>query len=260
MVDQKWLRRTVILFPLLFLLAQIFWHEPPFDQPKKIEKAIRTLIPPLEIIYRYFDFNEKSALARWEEKLFEGRVAYWIDFEDSRGFVHSRSDQSASAIFYRVKFSASDFPYVSWKWRVRKFPDKSGVEDAKKRDDFAARFYVIFISRFFTHFRCVEYVWDETLPEETVLKSPYTGQIKQIVAQSGPAKPGEWITEKRNVFEDYKKLFAKPPKMKVAAIALMTDAEGTGSEAEGFFDDIQIGKSATNRGGSAKQFGGEKRP
>ena len=181
-------------------------------------------------------------MARWEEKLFQGRVAYWIDFENSKGFVHSKSEQAASAIFYRIKFRPSEYPYISWKWRVNEFPDKSRAQDPKKRDDFAARFYVIFISRFFTRFRCIEYVWDETLPEETVHESPYAKQIKQIVVQSGLSKPSEWISEKRNIFEDYKKLFGGPPKMKVGAIALMTDAEGTESEAEGFFDDIQIGK------------------
>lgn len=204
--------------------------------------SFQVLIPPLEMILRYFDFNEKNALSRWEEKIFRGRVAYWIDFEDSSGFVHSKSKASASAIFYRIKFKASDFPYVSWKWRIGKFPDKSQTKDLKRRDDFAARFYVVFVSRFFTNFRCIEYVWDESLPEETVLESPYSDQIKQIVVQSGPNLMGEWATETRNIFEDYRTLFGQTPKMKIAAIALMTDSEGTGGEAEGFFDDIRIGK------------------
>lgn len=193
-------------------------------------------------MFHYFDFNESNALSMWEEKTFRGHVAYWIDFEDSSGFVHSKSNASASAIFYRIKFKASDFPYVSWKWKIGKFPDKNQVKDSKKRDDFAARFYIVFVSRFFTNFRCVEYVWDESRPEETVLESPYSDQIKQIVVQRGPSQKGEWVVETRNVFEDYQKLFGEAPKMKVAAIALMTDSEGVGGEAEGFFDDIRIGK------------------
>ena len=209
-----------------------------------IQKAIRELIPPLEIIFRYFDFNEQNALAKWEEKMFTGRVAYWIDFENSGGFVHSKSENSASAIFYRIKFNIRDYPYLSWKWRIGRFPNKSHTQEPKKRDDFAARIYVVFVSRFFTSFRCVEYVWDESLPEGTALKSPYSNRIKQLVVQSGPVRGDEWVKEKQNVFDDYQKLFGEPPKMKVAAIALMTDSEGTGGEAEGFFDDIQIGKES----------------
>ena len=235
------IRWFFILLPILFILIQIF-ARPPLQQPGGNRMVMRALIPPLEIIYRLFDFNERNALAQWEEKVFQGRVAYWIDFENSEGFVHSKSAQSASALFYRLKFDLSSYPQVSWKWRVGKFPDKAGVTNPKKRDDFAARFYVIFVSRFFTNFKCVEYVWDESLPAETVLESPYANQIRQIVVQSGLGKPGKWEVESRNVFEDYRKLFGKPPRMKVAAIALMTDSEGTETEAEGFFDDIQIGK------------------
>ncbi|MBI1977633.1 MAG: DUF3047 domain-containing protein [Candidatus Omnitrophica bacterium] len=241
-------RLSFILLPLLFLFLQILW-QPPSQRPQKIQRAFQALVPPLGIILHYFDFNERNALARWEDKMFQGRVAYWIDFDDSgarlparQGFIHAKSIGATSAIFYRIKFNVTDYPSLSWKWRVGKFPDKSKVLDPKKRDDFAARFYVVFVSRFFTNFHCIEYLWDEFLPEGTILKSPYTDRIKQIVIQSGPASSSEWVQETQNVFEDYKKLFGKPPKMKVAAIALMTNASGTQTEAEGFFDDIKIGK------------------
>lgn len=234
-------RLSFILLPLIFLFIQILW-QPPSQRPRKIQRAIQALVPPLGIILHYFDFNERNALAQWENKMFQGRVAYWIDFDDSGGFIHAKSIGATSAIFYRIKFNATDYPSLSWKWHVGKFPDKGEVLDPKKRDDFAARFYVVFASRFFTNFQCIEYIWDESLPEGTTLESPYTNRIKQIVIQSGPAKPGEWVQETQNVLEDYKKLFGKSPKMKVAAIALMTNASGTQTEAEGFFDDIKIGK------------------
>ena len=234
-------RLIFILPPLLLILAQIFWQM-PLERPQKIKMALRTLIPPIGIVFQYFDFNEKNALAKWEEKLFQGRVAYWIDFEKGDGFIHSKSKQSASAIFYRIKFDVSNYPYVSWKWRIGKFPEKSHSKDPKEKDDFAARFYIVFVSRFFTNFKCVEYVWDEFLPEGTTLESPYADHIKQMVVQSGPSKSGEWVSETQNIFEDYQKLFGGPPKLKVAAIALMTSSAGSQSEAEGFFDDIRIGK------------------
>ncbi len=241
MMRKRWVRLVFILIPLLLLTFQMFWK--PTNRPHRVRAAIQALVPPAGLLIRYFDFNEQNALARWEEKLFQGRVDYWIDFEHSTsGFVHAKSNQSASAIFYRIKFDISDYPYVSWKWRVEQFPDKSKTQDPKKLDDFAARFYVVFVSRFFTQFKCIEYVWDETLAEDTVLDSPYAEQIKQIVIQSGPNPSGEWVSETRNVYEDYQKLFGQRPKMKVTAIALMTSSAGTQTEAEAYFDDIQIGK------------------
>ena len=204
-----------------------------------IFKRARPLMAPLQVIFRYFDFNERTALKQWEEKTFRGQVHYWIDFDKTNGFVHSKSKDASSAIFYRLKFDAYQYPYLAWKWRIGTFPDKKGSQDPKKRDDFAARVYVVFVSHFFTNFHCVEYVWDESIPAGTILASPYSDQIKLLVVQSGTDK--NWAVEKQNIIEDYQKLFGRKPKMKVAAIALMTDSEGTGSEAEGFFDDIQIG-------------------
>ncbi len=250
LADNKFMRRkTFIRFifislPLLVLFIRLFIPYPA-HQPT-VKTTVRTLVPPLEMIFRYFDFNEENALAAWEHKIFQGRVAYWVDFEKEgepvrQGFVHSKSKGSASAIFYRLKFDLAKYPHLSWKWRVEKFPDKTKVDDNKKRDDFAARVYVVFIGRFFSNFKCVEYVWDENLPEGTILESPYAKQIKQLVIQSGPAKPEEWASESRNALEDYQKLFGQKPKNKVAAIAIMTDSEGTAGEAEAFFDDIRIG-------------------
>ncbi|MBI3999045.1 MAG: DUF3047 domain-containing protein, partial [Candidatus Omnitrophica bacterium] len=158
MERKRWIRLIFILIPALLLAFQIFW-QPSVNRPRKIRIAIQALVPPVGIMFHYFDFNEKNALSQWEEKLFQGRVAYWIDFDQSSGFVHAKSTKSTSAIFYRIKFNISDYPYLSWKWRVGKFPDKSKTTDPKKQDDFAARFYVVFVSRFFTHFKCMEYVW-----------------------------------------------------------------------------------------------------
>ncbi|GEM_PF-7050362 len=239
----KLVRLLFILGPALLLTFQLF-QEPSFDRPHKIQIALRALVPPMGFIYQYIDFNQKNALSKWEEKVFQGKVTYWIEFQNSSGFVHSLSKGTSSAIFYKIKYKIADYPFISWKWHVAKFPDKRNVTDLKKRDDFAARFYIVFLSKFFTNFRCVEYVWDESLKEGTMMESPYTNQIKQIVVQSGPSAPGEWILETRNVFEDYEKLFGEKPSMKVAAIAIMSDSEGTGTEAEAFFDDIRIGKSA----------------
>ncbi len=259
MILKRLIRTIFILVPIALLAFQLFWPSPVPKQPK-LHIALKAMLPPLGFIFHYIDFNQKNALAKWEEKIFQGKSAYWIEFKDSSGYLHSLSKSTASAIFYRIKYNINDYPYVSWKWKIEQFPPKKNITDPKKKDDFAARFYLVFLSKFFTGFRCVEYVWDETLPEETVLISPYSDQIKQIVIQSGKSPANKWISETRNVAQDYEKLFGEKPKMKVSAIALMTDSEGSNAQAEAFFDDIQIGKSATERNGSASNFGGKGKP
>ena len=239
---RKWILTLLIALPIAVILLNHLWIQRFLKPPLPIQQTARVLIPPFEMLVRYFDFNEKNALREWGEKMFRGRVIYQLEFENRDGFIHSKSTQSASAIFHRIKFDVRNYPYLQWKWRVGKFPNKGAAQTPKSQDDFAARVYVIFASRFFQNFRCVEYVWDETLLEGTALNSPYSNQIKQLVVQSGPSQLNQWTTERQHVLEDYEKLFGKKPDMKVSAIAIMTDSEGTETEAEGFFDDIQIGK------------------
>lgn len=242
------MKQKNLFLPLLILgitlagLAYFYSRDPHKPLASSLAAKSREWLPAsMDVVFKFFDFNQRNALSQWEDKAFKGRVKYELEFDHKNGFVHSVSRQTSSAIFYRVKFDLSDYPFLAWKWRVNKFPEKKSVTDPKKADDYAARVYVVFLSHFFTNYRCVEYAWDETLPEGTIIESPYSDKIKQIVIQSGPSTE-EWASERRNVYDDYQKLFGEKPTMKVGAIALMTDSEGTETEAEGFFDDIQIGK------------------
>ncbi|MDP2922641.1 MAG: DUF3047 domain-containing protein [Candidatus Omnitrophota bacterium] len=109
-----------------------------------------------------------------------------------------------------------------------------------EKDDYAARIYVIFPSWIFTNIRSLEYVWDETKPEGTIIASPYFSNIKLIVVRSGRKNPQEWVFEERNIYEDYKRAFGKNPGW-VGAIAIMTDTDNTLSTAEALYTDIKVG-------------------
>lgn len=193
---------------------------------------------------RWFPFMEKNALNEWEEKIFKNRVLYSVKTEDIDGYLTAYSDNSASGIFYRLRFDPKERPIVSWKWKVIKFPDKRAGTIAKngwiEKDDYAARFYVIFPGIIFNLTKTLEYVWDKDLAEGTILTSPYSKNIKIIVAKSGEKNKGNWIYEERNIYEDFKKSFGKKPG-RVGAIAIMTDTDNTGSTAEACYDGIKVG-------------------
>jgi hypothetical protein len=58
-----------------------------------------------------------------------------------------------------------------------------------------------------------------------------------IVVESGDAKVRQWISEERNVYEDYKKAFGKVPPM-ISGVAIMTDSDNTGESATAYYGDI----------------------
>ncbi|NOZ43503.1 MAG: DUF3047 domain-containing protein, partial [Alphaproteobacteria bacterium] len=57
--------------------------------------------------------------------------------------------------------------------------------------------------------------------------------------ESGNKKLGKWITETRNIYNDYKKAFGKKPPL-VSGIAIMTDTDNTNSSAVSYYGDIEM--------------------
>lgn len=192
-----------------------------------------------------FLFNKEDAIQEWQEKVFKDRVLYIVEPKQEGGYLSAKSEKACSGLFYKIRFNAKKFPTMSWYWKVKKFPDKSAATNEKEgwleRDDYAARVYVIFPSLNFRKTKCIEYIWDEELPEGTLITSPYFKNIKLIVAESGRKNIGKWVFERHNIYEDYKKAFGKEPRSKVGAIALMTDTDNTLSTAEALYKDIKVG-------------------
>ena len=131
---------------------------------------------------------------------------------------------------------------MSWKWRVDEFPKRTLPEQIglKKEEDFAARIYVIFPAAFFTNSKVIEYIWAEQLPVGTLGVSAYSKNIKILVLRSGKHNE-KWLFEKRNIYQDYVKLFGEKPRLNIGAIAFMTDADSTTSKASAAYDEIKIG-------------------
>lgn len=189
---------------------------------------------------REFTFDEPNALSKWSRMVLNGDVDYKLLKTGDNGFVNALSDKTCSAIYYRMGFKLKDYPCLSWKWRVTKFPDKKAAMTEKERDDYAARVYVVFPFLSFSSSKFIEYVWDKDVPEGTVINSPEGENIKIIVVRSGECGQDEWRSEKRNVYEDYVNAFGSKPTLSVGAVALMCDADSTKSLAESKFDEIAI--------------------
>jgi hypothetical protein len=193
---------------------------------------------------KLFFFSKENALKEWQEKIFRNRVMYVVKSEGDGDYLQARSEAACSGLFHKISFNSKKYPMMSWYWKVTKFPDKTAFKESKsgwiEKDDYAARVYVVFPSLNFMNIKSIEYIWHDELPEGTILTSPYFGNIKLIVAESGKDNAGKWVFEKRDIYEDAKRAFGKPP-TGVGAIALMTDTDNTLSTAEAFYKDIKVG-------------------
>jgi len=194
---------------------------------------------------KWFPFNQEKALNDWQEKIFHGRVMYKVVVGQGAGHLLAKSDEASSGLLYKTRVDIIKTPMMSWLWKVNVFPTKKVKDDGKdgwiERDDYAARVYVIFPSWNFLNIKSLEYVWDENVPVGTVMTSPYFGNIKLIVVESGRANLGRWVFEERNIAADYKKAFGSNPPRYAGAIALMTDADNSSSQAEALYKNLKVG-------------------
>ena len=60
-----------------------------------------------------------------------------------------------------------------------------------------------------------------------------------IVLESGEDALNTWITEERNIFNDYINAFGVKPPM-ISGIAIMTDSDDTKESATAFYGDIMF--------------------
>ena len=51
------------------------------------------------------------------------------------------------------------------------------------------------------------YVWDAHLPVGTTMPSPFTSRLRYMVLESGSARRGQWVDERRDVAADFLRLF-----------------------------------------------------
>jgi len=153
----------------------------------------------------------------------------------------------------QVRWDIRQRPFLSWKWRAMDL--QSGADESlSKKNDSAASLYVVFkktniplASWRYQPVDVIKYVWSSSLPKGKIIhKKPRTKmgvtyyEGKFIVLQSGAAGTGTWITEKRNVLDDFRKVFGREPACSPMLIGILTDSNATKSMAAADYDDIVI--------------------
>jgi hypothetical protein len=173
----------------------------------------------------------------WEVKEFKGRTVYLVVHDDSH-VLKAESRDAASGLIFKMEYSLRDYPILAWRWKVANILDK-GDETKKVGDDYPARVYVVFPHWFFPKTKSINYIWANKLPKGQHVPNPFTGNAIMVAVESGRENVGRWVSERRNVYEDYRRLFGEEPPM-VGAIAIMTDTDNTGGAATAWYDDIRI--------------------
>ena len=192
------------------------------------------LLPAASLTVPVGQFSN-GELQDWKSKSFLGETQYQLVQQDGHRVLQADSNGTASGLYREITIDLERTPYLNWSWRVNNI--LNGVDERTKAgDDYPARVYVVVSGGIaFWKTRSLVYVWSSNQPVGSTWDNAFTSNAKTIALRSGNGKG--WVSEKRNVREDFKRLFGDDIKQ-IDAVALMTDTDNSHQAATAWYGDI----------------------
>ncbi len=164
--------------------------------------------------------------------------------------LHLKSDRRSSfGIKKEINLKVGEYSFLNWDWRALRLPDGADVRNADT-DDQAIQVYVGFEPTGWPaklNTPVIGYIWDVECPKGSMVTSSqlFAGKVRHIVLRNKSDTLGQWYREKRNLAEDFRKLFpdidgGKP--RDINGIVVYIDSQDTESEAESSIYNIRFSK------------------
>ena len=171
--------------------------------------------------------------------------------------LRADADASMSGVAHPLNLDVRTHPVIEWRWKAMNLLKRSDIA-TKAGDDYPARVYVLFdydirklpfsvrtrirLARLIgadVPLAALCYVWDRKAAAGTSEWSVYTDRVRVIVAESGAANLGKWVTIRRDVAADFRAAFGEDPPA-ISGVVLATDTDNTGEAATAFYGDIRF--------------------
>ena len=171
----------------------------------------------------------------WELSVKTGEPHLQLVHDSGKQALQMRSEQASFALQKKVHIALQGSPFLVWQWKATELP-RGGDFRRPDADDQAAQLIVAFSSRHF-----LTYIWDSTAPKGLVAaaSAPAFKKIFAVVMQSGSQGLGTWITERRNLIDDYKQAFGAAPEA-IEGVRMQINSQHTQSRAEAYWYSIAV--------------------
>ncbi|MHB8482507.1 MAG: DUF3047 domain-containing protein [Nitrospiria bacterium] len=176
----------------------------------------------------------------WKLQMWHGNhPGIQVEPEKETETLHLISNKNSFGLYHEVTVDLHKTPLLKWEWKTVRLPQGGDVRN-RSTDDQAAQIYVAF-PHFpaFVNTDLVGYIWETLAPKGTAVTSTKSSKTRYFVLEQGTPHLNEWISESRNVYEDYLKLFGEEPG-RVGGVSVMIDSDDTASSAESYFRNIRF--------------------
>ena len=201
----------------------------------------------------------------WQAFNFPGKTPTDYTPETKGGRSAMRADAVSSASMFRrtVRIAPQDVGRVKFSWQVAELMAAADLT-VRDKSDSPVRLVLAFEgdrSRFsakdamlseLSHaltgepmpYATLMYVWSNTRPVGTVLKSARTDRIRKLVVESGRNNLNAWLDYERDIAADFEQAFGERPGALVG-IGVMTDSDNTRTTAQAWYGAVTLAAAST---------------
>ncbi|MBI1736647.1 MAG: DUF3047 domain-containing protein [Candidatus Rokubacteria bacterium] len=155
---------------------------------------------PLELgeTWRTYPFYDKGIVAQPPA----------IVLDDGRRALRLATENEAIRVGRPMKIDVRATPWLVWEWKPLVLPDRGDARD-QRRNDQAARVMIVFEGM-----KAIAYLWDTSAPVGAEVEPDLLEMFQRvlIVVRSGTDGVGRWDRQRRNVYEDYVRVFGEEPR------------------------------------------------
>jgi hypothetical protein len=194
----------------------------------------------------------------WHEVRLPGKRSTIYSLSDKQGRRAVAASAERSASMWRKRLGAVRAGEVSFSWWVDRLIHGADLAQADRSDaparvlfgfggdvgKLSARTRMMYeLAEALTGeeppYATLMYVWANEAPVGSLIVNPRIDRIRKIVLDSGDGQLGTWRDHRRSLAADFRRAFGEAPGP-LTSIALMTDADNTGSSAHAWYGPVML--------------------
>ena len=172
--------------------------------------------------------------AGWKARKDEAKDVYKVADEKGKHVLRADAKDVGIQIGKQFEWDLKEYPVLAWAWRPIEFP--KGADERTKKNDSALAVYAVF-PRTPVSVKSVKYIWSGKVPKGTHLPQS-SGNTQGVVLRTGGGT--QWVEERVNVLEDYKRYFKTDDTQKPEGVGVLTDSDDTSSRARGEYARFRV--------------------
>lgn len=147
----------------------------------------------------------------WKAQRQETKARKQYTVQSEKGMTFLAAKDADQRVYKRIPWDPKAMPIVTWRWRVKQAPEGA---------DPVAAVFVSLDTDLMIIPVATKYVWSQTKEVGTITEGGMF-DASEIVLQKGPKGFGQWVEQRVNAYEDFKRIHRHEPASQAWGISLL---------------------------------------